>query len=124
MASTGAEPARPTPPPERALLDLLGLAARARAVVHGTEGTRQGVRDGEVAGVLIATDSSPTQSKKLVPLLEARGIPYAACLTRAAIGSAMGQGPVSALGIRDRHFARRALELAAALQNPAGSFDS
>ena len=124
MASTGAENARPAPSPERALLDLLGLAARARAVVHGTDGTRQSVRDGEVAGVLIAADSSPTQSKKLVPLLEARGVPYAACLTRAAIGSAMGQGPVSALGIRDRHFARRALELAAALQNPEGSFDS
>jgi len=114
----------PGPASERALLDLLGLAARARAVVHGTGATRQGVRDGEVAGVLLATDTSPTQSKKLVPLLEARGVPYAACLTRAAIGSAMGQGPVSALGIKDRHFAGRAMELAAALGTPPGSSDS
>jgi ribosomal protein L7Ae-like RNA K-turn-binding protein len=101
--------------PERALLDLLGLAARARALVHGTEATRAGVRDGEAAGVLLAADTSPTQSKKLVPLLEARGVPYAACLTRAAIGAAIGQGPVSALVIKDRHFARRALELAGQL---------
>jgi len=112
------------PAPERALADLLGLAARARAVVHGTGATRQGVRDGEIAGVLLAADSSPTQTKKLVPLLEARGVPYAACLTRAVIGSAMGQGPVTALGIKDRNFARRALELAAALTSPQGSSDS
>jgi len=124
MGNAGDGPARPAPPPERALLDLLGLAARARAVVHGTGATRQGVRDGEVAGVLIAADSSPTQTKKLVPLLEARGVPYAACLTRAEIGAAMGQGPVSALGIKDRNFARRALDLAAALRTPQGPSDS
>ena len=124
MASAGDGTTRPAPTPERALLDLLGLAARARAVVHGTGATRQGVRDGEIAGVLLATDSSPTQTKKLVPLLEARGVPYAACLTRAVIGSAMGQGPVSALGIKDRNFARRALELAGALGTPRGSSDS
>jgi ribosomal protein L7Ae-like RNA K-turn-binding protein len=120
MGNAGDGPARPAPPPERALLELLGLAARARAVVHGTGGTRQGVRDGEVAGVLIAADSSPTQTKKLVPLLEARGVPYAACLTRAEIGAAMGQGPVTALGIKDRNFARRALDLAASLRSPQG----
>src|SRR5215218_3158615 len=112
------------PAPERGLLDLLGLAARARALVHGTDATRRSVRDGEIVGVLLAADSSPTQSKKLVPLLEARGVPYAVCLTRAEIGSAMGQGPVTALGIKDRNFARRALELAAALRAPQGSFDS
>jgi ribosomal protein L7Ae-like RNA K-turn-binding protein len=103
---------------ERALVELLGLAARARALVHGTDGTRRGIRDGEVAGVLLAADSSPTQSKKLVPLLEARGVPYAACLTRAVIGAAVGQGAVSALGILDKNFARRLMELAAALPNP------
>jgi ribosomal protein L7Ae-like RNA K-turn-binding protein len=115
----GAEPGSRRPADaERALVDLLGLAARARALVSGTDGTRRSVRDGEVAGVLLAVDASPTQSKKLVPLLEARGVPYAACLTRAVIGAAVGQGAVSALGITDRNFARRLLELAAALPNP------
>jgi len=107
-----------TATPERALLDLLGLAARARAFVHGTDATRRGVRDGEVAGVLLAADTSPTQSKKLVPLLEARGVPYAACLTRAEIGAAAGLGAISALGFTDRNFARRAMQLAAALDTP------
>jgi ribosomal protein L7Ae-like RNA K-turn-binding protein len=106
------------PAPERGLLDLLGLAARARALVHGTDATRRSVRDGEIAAVLLAGDTSPTQSKKLVPLLEARGVPYAVCLTRGGMGAALGRGDVSAVGITDRNFARRALELAAALPIP------
>jgi ribosomal protein L7Ae-like RNA K-turn-binding protein len=106
------------PAPERGLLDLLGLAARARALVHGTDATRRSVRDGEIVGVILAADTSQTQSKKLVPLLEARGVPYAVCLTRGAIGAALGRGDVSALGFTDRNFARRALELAAALPIP------
>jgi ribosomal protein L7Ae-like RNA K-turn-binding protein len=107
--------------PERALLDLLGLAARARAFVHGTDATRRGVRDGEVAGVLLAADTSPTQSKKLLPLLQARGVPHAVCLTRAEMGAAAGLGPLAALGFTDRNFARRALALAAALDHPQDS---
>jgi len=112
------------PVPERGLLDLLGLAARARALVHGTDATRRSVRDGEIAGVLLAADTSPTQSKKLVPLLEARGVPYAVCLTRGMIGAALGRGDVSAVGLTDRNFARRALELAAALPIPQDGQDS
>ena len=111
-------PARPAPAPERALLDLLGLAARARALVHGTDATRQAVRDGKAAAVLLAADTSPTQSQKLVPLLEARGTPFAVCLTREGLGAALGRASVSAVGITQDSFARRALELARALHHP------
>ena len=114
----GGATARTPPDSRRALLDLLGLAARARALVQGVGAARQGVHDGEVAGVILAADASPTQSKKLVPLLQARGVPHAACLSRAEIGAAIGQGPVTALAIRDGSFARRALELATQLEPP------
>lgn len=97
---------------ERALLNLMGLAARARKLVFGTDMARGAARDGSLAAALVAADASPTQSKKLVPLLQARGIPYAVCLTRADIGAAIGRGPVSAVGFTDKSFARRALELA------------
>jgi ribosomal protein L7Ae-like RNA K-turn-binding protein len=110
--------ARPAHTPERALLDLLGLAARARALVHGTDGTRRSARDGEARSVIIAADTSPTQSQKLVPLLEARGIPFAICLDRDAIGGALGRAAVSAVGITNESFARRAMQLAAALPSP------
>ena len=104
--------------PERALLDLLGLAARARALVHGTDLTRRGVRDGDVTAVILAGDTSPTQRLKLVPLLEARGTRYATCLTRERLGAALGRDAVSAVGFTHDGFARRALELASALDAP------
>lgn len=104
--------------PEQALLDLLGLAARARGVLSGTDGVRGGIRQGEVAFVLLAADGSPTQRRKLTPLLDARGIPYRILLDRERLGAAVGKGPASALGLTNRNFARRAAELADALSSP------
>ncbi len=99
--------------PERALLSLLGLAARARALALGTDMVRGAARDGKVAAAVLASDASPTQARKLVPLLEARGIPFAVCSNQADLGAALGKGPISAVGIIDPGFARRAMELAA-----------
>jgi ribosomal protein L7Ae-like RNA K-turn-binding protein len=111
---------RSTPPPERALADILGLAARARALVHGTDMTRKAVREGEVRSVLLAGDAAPAQAKKLVPLLEARRVPFHVCLSREALGFAIGRGPVSAVGITNDSFAKRVAVLAAALSSPQG----
>lgn len=105
----------PAPVSERGLRDLIGLAARAGCAIAGTEQVRQGVRDGKVAAVLFADDVSPTQRQKLLPLLEARGVRYAIGFSRERMGSAIGRGPTSAVGLIDEHFARRALELSAAL---------
>src|SRR5688572_6058772 len=91
-------PTRPAPSPERALLDLVGLAARAGALVHGTDATRRAVREGEVLYVLVAGDAATGQAGKLLPLLEARGVPYATVLSRAALGAATGREFVTAIG--------------------------
>jgi ribosomal protein L7Ae-like RNA K-turn-binding protein len=111
-------PRGPERPPRQALLDLLGLAARARALTHGTDMTRQKVRDGEAFCVLVAEDASPTQRKKVLPLVQARGVPCFITLTRDEIGAAIGRAPVSAVGIVQERFARRAAELAAAIPPP------
>ena len=99
----------------RPVLDLLGLAARARGLAYGTEMVRKAVRNGEVARVVLASDTTETQRKKLVPLLEARGIPHHIVLSQSELGTATGRGPVSAIGIVHQGFARRAGELLAAL---------
>lgn len=87
-------------------------------MVHGTDGTRKGVREGEVLCVIIAGDSSLTQRQKLEPLLEARGVPGFVCLSRERIGGAIGRAEVSAVGLTDKNFARRAAELATMLVSP------
>ena len=91
------------------------MAARAGALVHGTDANRRAVREGGVLLVLLAADAAPGQSGKLVPLLEARGVPHVQALSRAALGAATGREFVSAIGITQDGFARRARQLATAL---------
>lgn len=109
---SGPQGASPAP---RALLDLLGLATRARGVVAGTDSVRQAVRDAKALRVILATDTAPTQRQKLLPLLEARRVPHHLRFTQHELGAAMGRGPVAAVGFTDRNFASRAGELIAAL---------
>jgi ribosomal protein L7Ae-like RNA K-turn-binding protein len=113
-ASPESDPAAP----ERALLSLLGLAARARATVTGTGAARGAVREGKAAAVLLAADASPTQAAKLLPLLRARGTPFAVCLTQDELGTALGRGRVSAVAVTDPNLARRIVELAGAPSQP------
>jgi ribosomal protein L7Ae-like RNA K-turn-binding protein len=103
---------------ERALLSMLGLAARARATVVGTDAARAAIRDGKAGMVLLAADASPTQRRKLVPLMEARRVPFRDGPDRDALGAAMGRGPVSAVAVTEPSLARRILEMAADRSHP------
>jgi ribosomal protein L7Ae-like RNA K-turn-binding protein len=102
----------------RPLLSLLGIAARAGATVPGTDAVRASAREGKAVLVLLGSDASPTQRRKLVPLLDARGIPYRVGPSRAALGAALGRGPVSAVAVTEPGLARRLLELAADRSHP------
>jgi uncharacterized protein len=84
-----------------AALRLLGLAARAGAVVVGTERVREAARGGSLRFAIIAADASENSRGKLVPLLEATAQPHAVAVDRAALGAAVGRGPLSAVGITD-----------------------
>ncbi|MGH7444234.1 MAG: L7Ae/L30e/S12e/Gadd45 family ribosomal protein [Longimicrobiales bacterium] len=94
-------------PATEAALRLLGLAARAGAVLSGTERVRVAARAGTVRFVLVAGDISANTRDKLIPLLEARGIRYREVATRAVLGMAVGRPPASALGIVDAGLAGR-----------------
>ena len=94
------------PGPDSALR-MLGLAARAGALVTGTQHVREAVRAGSVRLVLLATDSSDNSREKLVPLLDARRVAYLAVSDRGTLGAAVGKGPLSAVGITVQSFADR-----------------
>jgi ribosomal protein L7Ae-like RNA K-turn-binding protein len=97
------------------VLDLLGLGARAAALVSGTEGVRKAAREGSVHQVILATDAAAGQRAKLIPLLEARRIPYHIAFSQVELGSAIGRAPVSAVGLSNRNMAGRIATLLEAI---------
>lgn len=106
--------------PGRAILNLLGLASRAGGIITGIDSVRKAAREDRVFRVILAEDAAPGQRQKLTPLLDARQVPFHTLFTRYELGAAVGRGAVSAIGITDSNFARRAGELVAA--PPAGRF--
>lgn len=95
---------------------MLGIAARAGAALPGTERVREAARSGALEFTLVASDASDNSRNKLLPLLEARRIPYAVAFDRNALGGAVGKPPVSALGITDRKLATRVKEMLLAME--------
>jgi ribosomal protein L7Ae-like RNA K-turn-binding protein len=102
-------------PAHRRLLDILGLAARAGAIITGIDSVRRAAREDKVFRVILADDAAPGQQGKLTPLLDARKVPFHSIFTRFELGAALGRDSVSAVGITDRRFAKRTGELVAAL---------
>lgn len=100
-----------SPNPPDAVLRVLGLAARAGAMVPGTERVREAVRAGKARFVVVAADVSANSEDKLVPLLRARRVPYVVEFDRSALGAAVGRGPLAAVGVTDPSLAGRLAEL-------------
>jgi ribosomal protein L7Ae-like RNA K-turn-binding protein len=105
MSRQGMQRSRKTSPDP--VLQLLGLAARAGAVVPGTQQVRESVRAGRVQFALVAEDLTATGRDKLVPLLEGREVSYAVGYSRDELGRSVGRGPLAAVGVTDPGFARR-----------------
>lgn len=103
----------PGNPDARAVLDIVGLSTRAGALVSGTQAVRAAVREGTVHQVILAGDAAEGQRRKLIPLLDARRIPYFIGYTQEELGAAIGRAPVSAVGISNAKLAARARDLLA-----------
>jgi len=86
-------------------LRLLGLARRAGSVAPGTDAARRAVRAGEARLILMADDASGVQLDKIRGAMKNRSIPRATLGDRAALGAAVGRGPVSAVAVTAESFA-------------------
>ena len=85
--------------PRAEALQLLGLARRAGTVVLGTQRTRDALRSGEAALVVVAEDASAVQLSKIEGLMRARAVPRACLGDRVTLGGALGGPPVSAVAL-------------------------
>jgi ribosomal protein L7Ae-like RNA K-turn-binding protein len=97
---------REAPAPDEALR-LLGLAARAGALLPGTERVRDAARSGTLRFALVAADVSDNSLDKLLPLLQKRDVPHVVMFTRDQLGQAVGRSPLSAVGITQPSFAKQ-----------------
>jgi len=87
------------------VLALLGLARRAGAVAAGTDATREAVRRGIARLVILAEDGAETQRQKVLPLLQARGVPWEELGSMQEVGEALGRGPLAAVALTSEGFA-------------------
>jgi ribosomal protein L7Ae-like RNA K-turn-binding protein len=91
-------------------LALLGMARRAGAVVKGTDATRRALRKGEAKALIVAEDGSDTQLEKVLPLAEAKGVPWTRAGRQEELGAAVGSGPLTVVGVTESGFAVGILE--------------
>lgn len=96
-------------PREAEALGLLGLARRAGAVIQGTEGVRKALLSGELALVVFASDASEVQLEKVWKVLRHHEVPVRWVSRREVLGHAVGEAPLSVLGVKTRSFADRLL---------------
>src|SRR5687767_5540110 len=95
------------PVPFEAALRLLGLAARAGALLPGTERVREAARSGSLLFAIVAEDTSDNSQDKLLPLLKTRGVPHVVAFARDQLGGAVGRAPLSAVGVTNASLAKQ-----------------
>lgn len=87
------------------VLRLLGLAARAGAVVPGTGRVRSAAIAGQLRFAIVASDASGNSRAKLLPVLVERSVAHVVSYDRGRLGEAVGRAPLSAVGLTSRSFA-------------------
>lgn len=90
----------------RKVLGLLGLGARGRLVIVGTEQVRLAAQKGKVVLAMVAVDASRHSLDKVVPVLRARRVEMVEWPSAAELGGAVGRETTAAIGIVDQGLAR------------------
>lgn len=90
-----------------AVLQLLGLAARARKVISGEELVVKEVRSGKAKLVLLASDAAHNSSKKIQDKCTYYNVEYHVFGDRYDLGHATGKEARVAIAITDNGFAKK-----------------
>ena len=96
---------------EEKIYSFLGLATRAGKVVSGDDSTLLELRRGNVKLVIIADDSSNNTKKLFKDKASFRNIPYVYFSTKLQLGLSIGKAPRAVIGIKDKGFAEKLMEL-------------
>ena len=87
------------------LVSLIGLGIKARRVVVGTDGVRNGLKRGSVRLVVVARDHSQRTKEKVVRLARGRGVEVVVGPEAAELGRLAGVRSVQVIGVTDPNLA-------------------
>lgn len=89
------------------VMQLLGLAARARKIISGEELVVKEIRNGNAKLVLVASDAAQNSSKKIIDKCMYYNVEYHVFGDRYDLGHATGKESRVALAITDSGFAKK-----------------
>ena len=96
---------------DQKILNLLGLATRARAVVFGEDQILKAIRSKEAKLVLLALDIGINTKKSLTDKSAHYGVPCVTFVEEALLSQAVGKSRRVAVAITDQGFAKKMLSL-------------
>ena len=99
---------------------MLGLAARAGKIISGTDACERAIKQGKVALVVIAQDSSVNTKKMFQDLCSYRELTFRYYGEKDLMGKFIGKDVRTVLVLNDENFARRILELIDGEQESSG----
>ncbi|OCS92364.1 50S ribosomal protein L7 [Caryophanon latum] len=99
--------------PQQQIIQMLGLAARARKIITGEELVVTAVRNGSAKLVFLADDASKNSNKKIQDKCTYYKVPYAIFGDRYTLGQATGKEARVTVAITDAGFAKKLKSLIA-----------
>lgn len=96
---------------KRRLLSLVGLGVRGRLVVFGVQQVRVAAQRNKLHYAVVATDAARNSLEKVVPMLNARRIPFVEAPTASELGALVDRDATAVVGVVDATLARGMREL-------------
>lgn len=92
---------------QQKVLNLIGLAYRARKCAHGVNLIMEQIQNNRAHFVIIAQDAKENSRKKLINKCKSHNVPYKELADRKLLGNAIGKEARIAIAILDQGFARK-----------------
>lgn len=93
------------------VLNMLGLATRARRVTNGEEVTLDAIKQHQVQLVFLASDAGQSTKKRIENKCNSNNIPLVTEFTKTELSMATGALNRVVIGVTDSGFRKRMLEL-------------
>lgn len=94
-------------------VSMLGLAARARALISGEDSCLRAIRQKKVFLIVLASDTGANGAKKIRDKCLYYQVPIATGLSREELGRAIGKEARTVVGLTSAHFATQMTQLLA-----------